>query len=100
MLGVADLHTPEAVAAAESAISGRQPVIQLADSSSETESDSEDSSDDDDEESDGDDKVEVEERDGKTSPKKLERSKSAKEDSSSDVGNRKSKKRPKIVELL
>ncbi|KAJ9558828.1 hypothetical protein OSB04_013442 [Centaurea solstitialis] len=45
MLGVADLHTPEAVAAAESAILGSQPVISLDASSSESES--EDSSDDD-----------------------------------------------------
>ncbi|KAI9196719.1 hypothetical protein LWI28_026422 [Acer negundo] len=39
MLGVADLHTPEAVIAAESAIASNQPVIHLAASSSETESD-------------------------------------------------------------
>lgn len=45
MLGVADLNTPEAVAAAESAIVGSQPVISLDDSSSESES--EDNSDDD-----------------------------------------------------
>ena len=48
MLGVADLHTPEAVAAAESAIVGCQPVISLDASSSESESESEDSSDNDD----------------------------------------------------
>ncbi|XP_071703933.1 uncharacterized protein [Rutidosis leptorrhynchoides] len=45
MLGVADLNTPEAVAAAESAIVGSQPVISLDASSSASES--EDSSDDD-----------------------------------------------------
>ncbi|KAJ0876605.1 hypothetical protein HanPSC8_Chr11g0490351 [Helianthus annuus] len=45
MLGVADLNTPEAVAAAESAIVGSQPIISLDASSSESES--EDSSDDD-----------------------------------------------------
>ncbi|GKV23737.1 hypothetical protein SLEP1_g33436 [Rubroshorea leprosula] len=39
LLGVADLNTPEAVAAAESAIAGNQPVIRLAASSSEAESD-------------------------------------------------------------
>ncbi|XP_076917976.1 uncharacterized protein LOC143578203 [Bidens hawaiensis] len=44
MLGVADLNTPEAVAAAESAIVGSQPIISLDASSSESES--EDSSDD------------------------------------------------------
>ncbi|CAK7349553.1 unnamed protein product [Dovyalis caffra] len=38
MLGVADLHTPEAVAAAESAIGGGQPLISLDASSSESES--------------------------------------------------------------
>ncbi|EYU42771.1 hypothetical protein ABFS82_13G004600 [Erythranthe guttata] len=42
MLGIADLHTPEAVAAAESAMAGRPPVINL--------SDSNDSSSDDDDE--------------------------------------------------
>ncbi|XP_076895162.1 uncharacterized protein LOC143547684 [Bidens hawaiensis] len=45
MLGVADLNTPEAVAAAESAITGSQPIVSLDASSSESES--EDSSDDD-----------------------------------------------------
>ncbi|KAF5783528.1 hypothetical protein HanXRQr2_Chr11g0508981 [Helianthus annuus] len=45
MLGVADLNTPEAVAAAESAIVGSQPIISLDASSSDSES--EDSSDDD-----------------------------------------------------
>ncbi|KAG9154090.1 hypothetical protein Leryth_000595 [Lithospermum erythrorhizon] len=38
MLGIADLHTPEAVAAAESVIAGNQPVISLAGASSESES--------------------------------------------------------------
>ncbi|KAL4581898.1 hypothetical protein LXL04_006432 [Taraxacum kok-saghyz] len=46
MLGVADLHTPEAVAAAESAILGCQPVIAIDDSSTESESESEVGSDD------------------------------------------------------
>ncbi|XP_057489065.1 uncharacterized protein LOC130775016 [Actinidia eriantha] len=91
MLGVADLHTPEAVAAAESAIAGRQPVISLADSSSETES--EDSSDSD---TDGDD-------DGDhlmCPPTELKRSKPLDDDSSTEPSrNSKSKKRPKIVEL-
>ncbi|XP_057422975.1 uncharacterized protein LOC130716936 [Lotus japonicus] len=39
MLGVADLHTPEAVAAAESAVSSHEPVIPLAGDDSETDSD-------------------------------------------------------------
>ncbi|XP_020230537.1 uncharacterized protein LOC109811259 isoform X2 [Cajanus cajan] len=38
MVGVADLHTPDAVAAAESVISSCQPVIPLADDGSETDS--------------------------------------------------------------
>ena len=38
MLGVADLHTPEVVAAAESGIPICQPVIPLAGDSSETDS--------------------------------------------------------------
>ncbi|KAI4339262.1 hypothetical protein MLD38_024222 [Melastoma candidum] len=45
MLGIADLHTPEAIAAAESSIAGYQPAESLSASSNET--DSEDSSDDD-----------------------------------------------------
>ncbi|KAL7235028.1 hypothetical protein ACSBR1_018496 [Camellia fascicularis] len=57
MLGVADLHTPKAVAASESAIVGYQPVISLAASSSETklESSSDDSSDRDSEDDNDDD---------------------------------------------
>ena len=47
MLGVADLHTPEAVAAAESAISSRQRVISLPGDGSEVDSDEESSYDDD-----------------------------------------------------
>ncbi|KAJ6291041.1 hypothetical protein OIU76_023150 [Salix suchowensis] len=45
MLGIADLHTPAAVAAAESAIGNGHPLISLAASSSESESESEDTSD-------------------------------------------------------
>ncbi|KAJ0018426.1 hypothetical protein Pint_11333 [Pistacia integerrima] len=44
MLGIADLHTPKAVTAAESAVAGNQPVISLAASNSGT--NSEDSDDD------------------------------------------------------
>lgn len=89
MLGIADLHTPEAVSAAESAIAGNQPAIPLPASSSETET--EDSSDD------SDDDVE----DNKTlDPMNLKRSETNKDDSLSEsAGNKKSKKRPKIVEL-
>ncbi|TXG64026.1 hypothetical protein EZV62_011020 [Acer yangbiense] len=94
MLGVADLHTPEAVIAAESAIAGNQPVIPLAASSSETESDN--SSDDD---TDGDEDSDNE--DNKTDfPMNVKRSETSKDDSGSKAAEKKqSKKRPKIVEL-
>ena len=97
MLGVADLYTPEVVAAAESAIAGRQPVISLADSSSETGSeDSSDDSSDSDTDSDSDD-------DGDhlmCPPTKLKRSKPLDDDSLTKPSrSSKSKKRPKIVEL-
>ncbi|KAL6270714.1 hypothetical protein ACE6H2_027625 [Prunus campanulata] len=102
MLGVADLQTPEAVAAAESAISGYQPVIPLAVSSSEEESqdssDNDSSSDeDDDDSSNEEDESDVEDK-KTSSPVKLKPPKSDK-DNSSDVRNGGSKKRPKIVEL-
>ncbi|GLT44316.1 hypothetical protein SLA2020_182210 [Shorea laevis] len=95
MLGVADLNTPEAVAAAESAIAGNQPVIPLAASSSETESD--DGSDNDDtdynKESDNDDNG----NDKACPPLKLE---SAQDDSSSKSTKKdRSNKRPRIIEL-
>ncbi|EXB61535.1 hypothetical protein L484_003729 [Morus notabilis] len=115
MLGIADLHTPEAVAAAESAISGYQPAIPLADSSSESESDSDPESDsnlDTDSESEdssdkgetinGDDNDEDSENQNckKLSSMKPKTSKSDKGNSSGEVTkNRKSSKRPKIVEL-
>ncbi|BFG15660.1 hypothetical protein CerSpe_019340 [Prunus speciosa] len=102
MLGVADLQTPEAVAAAESAVSGYQPVIPLAVSSSEEESqdssDNDSSSDEDDDDSSS-EEDESDAEDKKTSsPVKLKTPKSDK-DNSSDVRNGRSKKRPKIVEL-
>ncbi|GFY81516.1 ribosomal L18p/L5e family protein [Actinidia rufa] len=96
MLGVADLHTPEAVAAAESAIAGCQPVISLADSSSETES--EDSSDDSshdssDSDTDGDD-------DGDhlmCPPTELKRSKPLDDDSSTEPSrNKGTTERPRL----
>ncbi|KAM1457750.1 hypothetical protein ACFX13_035744 [Malus domestica] len=120
MLGVADLQTPEAVAAAESAIVGCQPVIPLAinssgeesedssdgDSSSD-DSDDEDGSDDsssndnDDEDSDEikDDTIDKEDK-KTTSHARLKTRKSDKDNSmSDDAGNNRSQKRPKIVEL-
>ena len=101
MLGIADLHTPEAVAAAESAIAGYQPLIPLAAISSGT--DSEDSSDndsDDDNDDDDDDDDENDNDDGNDTclPVKLERSQSGQGNSLSEDVNP-SKKRQMIVEL-
>lgn len=95
MLGVADLNTPEAVAAAESAIVGSQPVISL--DASSTESESEDSSDDDScSESDDDNSDETNK--GKCSPMKSKSQKLDKQTNAmSENGQR--RKRPKIVEL-
>lgn len=90
MLGVADLNTPEAVAAAESAIAGNQPVTPLATSSSESsESDSDTDSN---EESDDD----VNNTKETSSPLKLKISKTGKSISSSKSTT---KKRPRIIEL-
>lgn len=100
MLGIADLHTPEAVAAAESAISGNQHVIPLACSSS-SESESEESSDDNisSDNNDVNEKSDDQNTDhGNTSSVKFERSK-LKELSHRSKGKGKSKKRPKILEL-
>ncbi|CAA3032221.1 Hypothetical predicted protein [Olea europaea subsp. europaea] len=91
MLGVADLHTPEAVAAAESAIAGYQPIIPLAADSS-SGSESEDSSGDDD-----DNVKDDEEETSKHSAKFC--SKVAEKDSRIASRNQKSRKRRKIVEL-
>lgn len=89
MLGIADLHTTEAVAAAESAIAGCHPVIPLAASNSGTDSEDiiyNDSDDDDDD-------------DGEAClPLNLKRSKSSQDHSSSKDVNQ-SEKRQKIVEL-
>ncbi|KAI3914963.1 hypothetical protein MKW92_043776 [Papaver armeniacum] len=81
VLGVADLHTPEAVAAAESAMAGSQRVINLAnnDSDSDTESSDED------------------DNDEGTTGNNTEKVKSRKDDSS---GDGQPKKRSKIIELL
>ncbi|CAJ2674856.1 unnamed protein product [Trifolium pratense] len=94
MLGVADLHTPEAVAAAESAISGCQPVISLPADGSESDSEEESSA--------ADDNCEMDCNDGKKSP-------SLDQKPISDIHRkpkghrcskiRRFKKRPSIVEL-
>ncbi|PSS24522.1 hypothetical protein CEY00_Acc08857 [Actinidia chinensis var. chinensis] len=101
MLGVADLYTPEVVAAAESAIAGRQPVISLADSSSSSGTGSEDSSDDSGDDSS--DSVSDSDDDGDhlmCPPTEHKRSKPLDDDTSTEPSrNGKSKNRPKIVEL-
>ncbi|XP_075675377.1 uncharacterized protein LOC142644688 isoform X1 [Castanea sativa] len=96
MLGIADLHTPEAVAAAESAIAGYQPLIPLAASNSGTDSD--DSSDNDSDDDDDDDENDNDDGNDTCLPLKLERSKSGQGNSLSEDVNP-SKKRQKIVEL-
>lgn len=97
MLGIADLHTPEAIAAAESSVSGHQPPVTLFSSDSETDSDDSSSDDDDG----GDDDVDIEEEnDGERMylPSQPERSKLG-EDVSGEITKKGSKKRPRIVEL-
>ncbi|XP_071690258.1 uncharacterized protein [Rutidosis leptorrhynchoides] len=91
MLGVADLNTPEAVAAAESAIVGSQPIISLDASSSESES--EDSDDDD---SCGDSDVNDETSKGTRSKSKGQ---SLGDQSNAVPENGQRRKRSKIVEL-
>ncbi|KAI4302305.1 hypothetical protein MLD38_038068 [Melastoma candidum] len=95
MLGIADLHTAEAIAAAESSIAGDQPAESLSASSNET--DSEDSSDDDDSDGGGNHGGEngrfIEE---------LQKPKYQGDASAETTGKNRSKKlskRPKIVEL-
>uniref|UniRef100_A0A2P2J8M6 Uncharacterized protein MANES_10G087700 n=1 Tax=Rhizophora mucronata TaxID=61149 RepID=A0A2P2J8M6_RHIMU len=105
MLGIADLHTPEAVAAAESATDHGQLVIPASASSSETES--EGTSDDDDEEnatdSDfgaADDFNNGNNDDNRTwSSLRDKVSKCGQDSSSKAPGSNRPKKRPKIVEM-
>ncbi|CAK9139487.1 unnamed protein product [Ilex paraguariensis] len=92
MLGVAELQTPEALAAAESAIAGYQPVVPLPASSSGTESEgtSDEETDDDDDD----------DNNATCSPEKLKRPKLTDGDPSSEtLKDQQQKKRPKIVEL-
>lgn len=101
MLGVADLHTPEAVTAAESAIAGNQPVISLAASSGTNSEDSSEDSDDDDnsdEDDEGGDNDDANEDKSKCFPSKVKRSKTIKHEREAS-GNKKSQKKPKILEL-
>ncbi|KAL8139839.1 hypothetical protein V2J09_005860 [Rumex salicifolius] len=99
MLGVADLQTPEAVTAAEAAINGRQPVINLPVGSSS--SDSEESSEEDDEEEDDDDSSFSDSEDDEENVVRKPNSKHQKDSPSGDKPGRGSvrNKRPKIVEL-
>ncbi|KAI3457710.1 hypothetical protein Pfo_014373 [Paulownia fortunei] len=95
MLGVADLHTPEAVAAAESAIAGYPRAIPLSESSSGSEN--EDSSDED-----GDNKEDkINEQDHEAGSQSVKFGlKDAERDSSCEpLRKQKPKKRSKIVEL-
>lgn len=93
MLGIADLHTPEAVAAAESAMAGYPQLARLAESSSGSE-DEYSSSDDEDED-------EILQQDAEALSESVELgSKDAEGDSSSRASEKqKPKKRPKIVVL-
>ncbi|OIW12841.1 hypothetical protein TanjilG_24774 [Lupinus angustifolius] len=94
MLGVADLHTPEAVAAAEHAISSGQHVVPLAADGSETNSD-ESSADEmessDDEQDDGDN--------GKKPSLPVKRASSGVDDVHEKQKRKHSKKCPGIIEL-
>ncbi|KAK7280226.1 hypothetical protein RJT34_25288 [Clitoria ternatea] len=101
MLGVADLHTPEAVVAAEAAISGSQPVIPLVVDDSETDSD-ETSIDGDN----GDDEIESSgndhdnQNDGEKPLSPVPKSISSKDNiNEKQKGNGRSKKRSRIVEI-
>lgn len=107
MLGIADLHTPGAVSAAESAIAGNQPIISLAASSSGT--NSEDSSEDDDDNDNSDEDDEGDESSDSDNdnankdknicfPLNIKRFKKMKDERVAS-GYKKSQKRPKIVEL-
>lgn len=101
MLGVADLNTPEAVAAAESAISNSQPVISLAaDDDSETDSEEESSTDDDGGEIDSNFDDCDNGNDG-NKPMSIDQKPTSGKDNipEKQKGNRRSKKRPAIVEL-
>lgn len=103
MLGMVDLLAPEAVAAAEAAVSGYHKPVAESSSGEESDASTEDDSSSDEEEESSDDNKddESDEEDKKTSsPVKLKTSKPDKNNSfSEEVGNKRPKKRPKIVEL-
>ncbi|XP_074329355.1 uncharacterized protein LOC141666985 [Apium graveolens] len=111
MLGVADLNTPEAIAAAESAVNGNQPVLSFAATSESSDSSDEDEKNDSHSESGSDDEEHKEQsvcdkHDQGKDDKRLQchsgnikRTKSIGKESYDELGNKKSSKRPKIVEL-
>lgn len=102
MLGIADLHTPEAVAAAESAVASHHPLNPLAASIGEM--DSEDTTDDDDDDDDG--SEDSDDNCGTSQagiPVKHRRFENGEADSHGLIGRKRprkqQKKRPEIVEL-
>ncbi|XP_056160690.1 uncharacterized protein LOC115690328 [Syzygium oleosum] len=101
MLGIADLHTPEAVAAAESAAASCYPPIPLASSTGET--DSEDTTDDDDNKNDNENSDDDHGICQAGVPTKHPRSESGEDDPCGGIGNKQLKKKPKkrtkIIEL-
>lgn len=102
MLGMVDLLAPEAVAAAEAAVSGYHKPVAESSSGEESDISTEDSSSDEEEESSDDNEDdESDEEDKKTSsPVKPKASKPDKNNSfSEEVSDKRPKKRPKIVEL-
>lgn len=99
MLGVADLHTPEAIAAAKSAIDGHLPVIPLAASNSSDEDDSHSSDEDDDDDSNSSDEEDEDNEKATCSPIKGKGTKHTGGESSVALTNNQSGKRPKIIEL-
>ncbi|KAJ6687710.1 hypothetical protein OIU74_016410 [Salix koriyanagi] len=97
MLGIADLHTPAAVAAAESAIGNGHPLISLAASNSESESESEDTSDESESDDEASDDTESDGVDDGNDHNKT--CKSSNKDSTEGIVKQCSKKQRKIVEL-
>lgn len=93
MLGIADLHTPEAVAAAESAVASCYPPNPLASSTGKT--DSEDTTDDGDDENENENSCDDHGIFQAGVTKKHLRSVSVEEDSCGEIGNKRSKKKPK-----
>ncbi|XP_043693976.1 uncharacterized protein LOC122644654 [Telopea speciosissima] len=95
LLGVADLHTPEAVAAAESAMAGSQPPCTLGTASSGSYSKSSD----DDSDSDGDSDSDDGDGNGDDRTCSSENLKNPKTDLDNSLDNDQPNKRAKIIEL-